>query len=139
MIQTATRNEPRLVQSFSREEVRRRTNRFANVLRSVLGLGKGDRLFILCDRAPEVDIGVAGAVKAGLEVRRLEPNIDAEDLRARLETGKANAVLTTRELFESKVEDSVPAIATLHHILIAGEPLESLLRSVPDEFQAETA
>ena len=116
----------------------RRINRFANVLRS-LGLGQGDRLFILCDDAPEADMGKAGALKAGLSVRPLQPDMDADQLRYQLEIGKANAVLTTRELFERKVEDSVPAIATLHHIFIAGEPLESLLRSVPDEFGAEAS
>ena len=124
---------------MSRDEVRRRTNRFANVLRSTLGLGKGDHLFILCERgSPELDIGMAGALKAGLAVQPLAPDLGADQLRAYLETGKANAVLTTRELFESKVEDSVPGIATLHHILIVGEPLESLMRTVPDEFGVET-
>jgi acyl-CoA synthetase (AMP-forming)/AMP-acid ligase II len=137
MSHAAPRSNPTPAQSMSPAEVRRRTNRFANVLRSVLGLGKGDRLFILCDRAPEVHIGTAGALKAGLEVRPLQPNMEADQLKLYLETGKANAVLTTREIFESKVEDSVPAIATLHHILIAGEPLEALMRSVPDEFVAE--
>ena len=116
----------------------RRINRFANVLRS-LGLGRGDRLFILCDDAPEAEMGKAGALKAGLYVRPLEPGLDADQLRAQLDIGKANAVLTTRALFESKVEDSVPGIATLHHVFIAGEPLESLLRGVPDEFGAEAS
>jgi acetyl-CoA synthetase len=122
----------------SREEARRRANRFGNVLGSVLGLGKGDRLFILCERgSPEVEMGMAGALKAGLAVRPLPPDIGADELRAYLEMEKANAVLTTRELFESKLEDSVPAIATLHHILITGEPLEALMSGVPDEFGAE--
>jgi acetyl-CoA synthetase len=124
------------IQALSRAETRRRTNRFANVLRSVLGLGKGDRLFILGGRGVDADVGVAGALKAGLEVRRLDPDLEADQLRVHLETGKANAVLTTREIFEGKVEDAVPAIATLHHVLIAGEPLEALMRSVPDEFDA---
>lgn len=139
MTHAATLGAPRPVRPMSGDEAHRRANRFANVLRSLLGLGKGDRLFILCDRAPEVEIARAGAAKAGVEVRVLAPDIGVDELRTRLETGKANAVLTTRELFESKVEDSVPAIATLHHILIAGEPLEALMRSVPDDFGAAIA
>ena len=139
MTPAATRSEPRYGRPMPDDEARRRTNRFANVLGSVLGLGKGDRLFILSDRRPDVEMAVAGASLVGLEVRVLGPGIAAEELRTRLETGRANAVLTTLELFESKVEDSVPAIATLHHVLIAGEQLEALMRSVPDEFGAEFA
>ena len=139
MSNVATISEPRPARPHSRDELRRRVNRVANVLRSLLGLGKGDRLFILCDRAQDVEMVRAGALAAGLEVYELRPDIGVDELGTRLEAGKANAVLTTRELFESKVEDSVPAIATLHHILIAGEPLEALLRSVPDELGAAIA
>jgi len=139
MSNVATISEPRPARPLSRDELRRRVNRVANVLRSLLGLGKGDRLFILCDRAQDVEMVRAGALAAGLEVCELRPDIGVDELGTRLEAGKANAVLTTRELFESKVEDSVPAIATLHHILIAGEPLEALLRSVPDELGAAIA
>ena len=139
MTPTTDSGAPRVPGFLSRDALRLRTHRFANVLRFQCGLGKGDRLFIVSDHAPDVEMGKAGASKAGLEVLVLDPGMDAEEIGARLETGKANAVLTTVELFERKVEDSVPAIATLHHILISGEPLEALMDRVPDEFGAELA
>ena len=139
MTPTTSSSAPRSAGGLSREEVRRRTNRFANVLRFQCGLGKGDRLFIVSDCAPDVEMAKAGASKAGLEVRVLATDMNADELRTRLASGKANAVLTTLELFESKVEDGVPGVATLHHILIAGEPLDALMDSVPDEFGAEMA
>ncbi len=139
MTPTTFSGAPRASATLSRDQVRLDANRFANVLRFQCGLGKGDRLFIVSDRATDIEMGKTGAAKAGLEVRVLGTDMDAEELQARLETGKANAVLTTLELFEEKVEDTVPAIATLHHILISGEPLEALMNSVPDEFGAEMA
>ena len=129
-----TAREARPIRPPRRDEALRRADRFANVLCSVLGLGDGDRLFIVSNRVPDVEMAKTGARIAGLEARVLRPDIDIDELQARLEAGRANAVLTTRELFEDKVEDCVPAISTLHHVLIAGEPLERLMRGVPDEF-----
>ena len=45
-------------------ELRRLTNRFANVLRG-LGVGKGDRVFALAGRIPELYIAALGTLKNG--------------------------------------------------------------------------
>ncbi|HET7730936.1 MAG TPA: AMP-binding protein [Usitatibacter sp.] len=119
------------------DDLRRETNRFANVLRDGLGVGKGDRLFILCEGTPDFYVGLLGALKAGLMVCPLPPSLDAEAVRQRLEVGRPHVVLTTRALFEQEVEDSVPRIASLHHILVTGEPLRRLMREAPDEFDAD--
>jgi len=124
---------------FTFEELRRRTNRFANALREGLGLARGDRIFVLCDRTPDLYVGVLGALKAGLVVCRLDPALEPQPVRARLETGQAKAVLTTKALFESKVEESVPALPLLHHVLVTGAPLEVLMGEASDEFEVEPA
>ncbi|MGZ5081624.1 MAG: acetate--CoA ligase [Usitatibacter sp.] len=118
-------------------ELRRLTNRFANVLRNGLGLAKGDRLFVLCERTPELYVGVLGALKAGLVVCPLFSAFGPEPVRMRLEIGQANAVLTTEAFFRRKVEKSVPSLPSLRHILITGEPLDLLMAEASDEFEAE--
>ncbi len=119
------------------EELRRRTNRFANVLREGCGLGKGDRIFVLCERTPELYVGVLGALKAGLVVSPLFSAFGPEPVRMRMQIGEAKAILTTKGFFERKVEAAVPSLDTLHHVLITGEPLELLMAEASDEFEAE--
>ena len=119
------------------DELRRRTNRFANVLRQGLGLAKGDRLFVLCERIPELYIGVLGALKAGLVVCPLFSAFGPEPVRMRLEIGQANAVLTTESFFHRKIEKSAPSLPWLHHVLITGESLDLLMAEASDEFEIE--
>ncbi|HVN29786.1 MAG TPA: AMP-binding protein, partial [Candidatus Binataceae bacterium] len=49
---------------FSYGDLRLLTNRFANVLRR-LGLAKGERVFLLAGRIPELYISALGTLKAG--------------------------------------------------------------------------
>ncbi|HUL55757.1 MAG TPA: AMP-binding protein, partial [Usitatibacter sp.] len=119
------------------EELRRRTNRFANVLRTGLGLEKGDRLFVLCERTPELYVGVLGALKAGLVVCPLFSAFGPDPVRMRLEIGQANAVLTTESFFHRKIEKSVPSLPSLRHVLVTGPPLDRLLAAASDEFAVE--
>ena len=62
------RNAPALELSYA--ELMRQTNRFANLLQS-LGLGQGDRLFILAGRIPALYIALLGALKNGMVVTPL--------------------------------------------------------------------
>ncbi|HTS85827.1 MAG TPA: acetate--CoA ligase [Usitatibacter sp.] len=118
-------------------ELRRRTNRFANALRNGLGLAKGDRLFVLCERTPELYVGVLGALKAGLVVCPLFSAFGPDPVRMRLEIGQANAVLTTESFFHRKIEKSVPSLPSLRHVLVTGPPLDRLLAAESDEFAVE--
>ena len=101
-------------------ELKRLTNRFANVLRK-LGMRKGDRLFILSGRIPELYIGALGALKAGVVVCPLFSAFGPDPIRMRLEIGAGNAVLTTEALYRRKLEKSVSSLPSLRHVLIAGE------------------
>ena len=118
-------------------ELRRRTNRFANALRNGLGLARGDRLFVLCERTPELYVGVLGALKAGLVVCPLFSAFGPDPVRMRLEIGQANAVLTTESFFHRKIEKSVPSLPSLRHVLVTGPPLDRLLAAESDEFAVE--
>jgi len=128
-------------------ELKQLTNRFANVLRK-LGLRKGDRLFVLSGRIPELYIGVLGGLKAGVVVCPLFSAFGPEPVRMRLAIGQGSAVLTTETLYRRKLEKSVPGLPALRHVLLAGESgattavpgtldLAGLMAEASDEFAVE--
>ncbi|HJW12689.1 MAG TPA: AMP-binding protein, partial [Albitalea sp.] len=51
-------------QNVSFKELQRQSNRFANGLRQ-LGVGKGDKVFVLAGRIPELYVAVLGGLKNG--------------------------------------------------------------------------
>ena len=133
--------------AFTYAELRRLTNRFANVLRK-LGMRKGERLFVLSGRIPELYIGVLGGLKAGVIVCPLFSAFGPDPVRMRLEIGQGNAVLTTETLFRRKLEKSVPSLPSLRHIVLAGESggstdvpgtldFQRLMAEASDEFAVE--
>ncbi len=67
---------------------RRLTNRFANTLRG-LGVGKGDHVFILAGRIPELYIAALGALKNGSVVSPLFSAFGPEPIRTRLDAGRS--------------------------------------------------
>ena len=107
--------------SLTYAELKRQTNRFANVLRG-LGLVRGDRLFVLCGRTPELYIGVLGALKAGLVVCPLFSAFGPDPVRMRLELGRGAVVLTTPSMYRRKLQASVASLPDLRHVLLADEP-----------------
>ena len=101
-------------------ELAARTNRFANVCER-LGLHRGDRVFVLTGRIPELYVAVLGALKHGNVVSPLFSAFGPEPIRQRLERGDGRVIVTTRLLYERKVAGIRAALPQLGHILIAGE------------------
>ena len=79
------------------------TNRFTNALNG-LGVGKGDRVFILLGRVPELYIAVLGALKAKCVASPLFSAFGPEPIATRLEIGDARVLVTTEALYRRKVE-----------------------------------
>ena len=130
--------------SLTYAELKRQTNRFANVL-TALGIVRGDRLFVLCGRSPELYIGVLGALKAGAIVCPLFSAFGPDPVRMRLELGRGNVVLTTASLYRRKLQKSAASLPDLRHVLLAAEPdgetgvpgtldLDALMAQASDEF-----
>ncbi|MBK9608255.1 MAG: acetate--CoA ligase [Betaproteobacteria bacterium] len=130
--------------SLTYAELKRQTNRFANVL-TTLGIVRGDRLFVLCGRSPELYIGVLGALKAGVIVCPLFSAFGPDPVRMRLELGRGNVVLTTASLYRRKLQKSAASLPDLRHVLLAAEPdgetgvpgtldLDALMAQASDEF-----
>jgi acetyl-CoA synthetase len=106
---------------FTFAELALATNRFANVLRS-LGVGKGDRVFILADRIPELYIAALGALKNGSVVSPLFSAFGPEPVRMRMQIGHGSVLVTTPSLYQRKVAPIRSALGDLRHVLLAGVP-----------------
>jgi acetyl-CoA synthetase len=98
-------------------ELDRLSNRFANVLTG-LGLQRGDRLFVLAPRLPDLYAGVLGALKAGVVVSPLFSAFGPEPIATRMNLGEGKELLTTRALYERKVVPVRSKIASLRKVLL---------------------
>lgn len=101
-------------------ELARRTNRFANVLRQ-LGVGKGDRMFVLAGRIPELYVAVLGALKNGSVVTPLFSAFGPEPIATRIGIGSGQVLVTTDELYRRKVRQCRGQLPSLRHILLVAE------------------
>jgi acetyl-CoA synthetase len=98
----------------------RLTNRFANVLKS-LGVGKGERLFLLSGRIPELYVSVLGSFKNGTVVSPLFSAFGPEPIATRIRLGEGAVLVTTELLYERKVAKIRGELPTLRHVLLVGE------------------
>ena len=123
------------------------TNRFANVLRG-LGIGRGDRVFVLAGRIPELYVAVLGALKNGSVVTPLFSAFGPEPIKTRLALGEAKVLVTTEALYRRKVAGIAAELPHLAHVLLVGEngtrtqvagtdDLATLMDRAADTFDAE--
>ncbi|MEU8617834.1 acetate--CoA ligase [Streptomyces sp. NPDC048623] len=93
------------------------SSRFAHVLES-LGVGRGERVFTLLGRRPELYATVLGALRARRVVCPLFTAFGPEPVALRMELGGARALVTTRELYERKVAPVRSRLPHLRHVLL---------------------
>ena len=115
------------------------SDRFAAVLRG-LGIGRGDRVFSLTGRIPELYVAVLGTFKNASVFCPLFSAFGPEPVRQRLALGSGRALVTTRALYRKKVAPVRATLPELRHVLLVdadGEPepgthdLAALLRDAP--------
>ncbi len=97
-------------------ELRDATNRFANLLGS-LGVAKGERVFALCGRIPELYVAALGTLKAGAVFCPLFSAFGPEPIEARLTLGDGRVLVTTAALYEKKMAPLRARLPGLRHIL----------------------
>ncbi|NDR54927.1 acetate--CoA ligase [Aliiruegeria sabulilitoris] len=97
-----------------------RTSRFANVLMAH-GLERGDSVFGLMGRVPELYVTALGTLKAGLIFTPLFSAFGPEPIRTRMEIGSAKALVTTESLYRRKIAKWCAEIPTLKLVLIVGD------------------
>jgi len=96
------------------------TNRFANVLKG-LGVTKGDRVYALAGRIPELYITALGALKNRSVFCPLFSAFGPEPIRARLAIGQAKVLVTTESLYLRKVAGLRASLPHLEQVLLVGE------------------
>ena len=113
-----SRQAPALELSYA--ELARQTSRFANVLQG-LGVGRGDRLFVLAGRIPELYIAVLGALKHGTVVTPMFSAFGPEPIATRIRLGSGAVLVTTDVLYRKKVRAMRAQLPTLRHVLLVAE------------------
>ena len=113
------------------------SGRFAGLLRS-LGVAKGDVVFVLCGRIPELYAAVLGTLKLGAIASPLFSAFGPEPLKTRINLGRGKVLVTTGALFERKVKKVLGEMPTLKHVLqVDSEGFARDLSSFPGNFQVE--
>jgi acetyl-CoA synthetase len=110
------------------------TNRFANVLRG-LDVGKGDRVFTLLGRVPELYVTVLGTLKNASVFCPLFSAFGPEPIRQRLDRGDGRVLVTTETLYRRKVAPILDALPKLEHVLLVGDHFDQLLAGASAEFE----
>ncbi|CAI4033870.1 Acetyl-coenzyme A synthetase [Nitrospira tepida] len=107
------------VEDYSYDLLHRLSNRFANVLRA-LDVEKGDRVYVLAGRIPELYIAALGTLKQGAVFCPLFSAFGPEPIRARMSIGGATALVTTEPLYQRKVAGLRNSLPDLRHVLLVG-------------------
>jgi acetyl-CoA synthetase len=120
------------VRDISYGELSVQTNRFANVLRA-LGVGKGERVFALAGRIPELYFAALGTLKGASVFCPLFSAFGPEPICQRLTRGDAKVLVTTERLFKSKIAALQSRLPALRSVLLADavDDLDDTVRSLP--------
>ncbi|HVB79363.1 MAG TPA: acetate--CoA ligase [Candidatus Binataceae bacterium] len=116
------------VRDFTYADLSALTNRFANVL-SRLGAGRGERVFLLAGRVPELYISALGTLKNGSVFCPLFSAFGPEPIRQRMSIGDGRVLVTTAMLYKRKVAELRASLPGLRQVLLIGAPEE--VRAIP--------
>jgi acetyl-CoA synthetase len=100
------------------------SNRFANALRE-LGIGKGDTVFALMPRVPELYVAALGTWKALALFCPLFSAFGPEPIRTRMTLGSARVLVTTATLYARKVAALRAELPTLEAVLLVDAPSDA--------------
>ena len=101
-------------------ELQRLSNRFANVLQQ-LSVTKGERVYALAGRIPQLYIAALGTLKNRSVFCPLFSALGPEPIRSRMAIGQAKVLVTTVSLYERKVAAIRESLSNLEHIILVGD------------------
>ncbi|MEO5337562.1 MAG: acetate--CoA ligase [Magnetospirillum sp. WYHS-4] len=121
------------VEDIGYADLAARTNRFANLLVS-LGVKKGERVFGLAGRVPELYVAALGSLKAGAVFCPLFSAFGPEPILTRLQLGEAKVLVTTEALYERKVAAIRNQVPSLERVIVIGADWDASLAAMSDTF-----
>lgn len=130
------------VKDFTYGDLQRQTARFANVL-NTLAITKGETVFTLAGRIPELYIAALGTLKQGAVFCPLFSVFGPEPIFQRLSRGDARVLVTTTLGFEKKIKQLLDRLPRLAYILLTDADqhkdkkvlsLPCLMQQVPEAF-----
>ncbi|MFH0709769.1 MAG: acetate--CoA ligase [Pseudomonadota bacterium] len=113
-------------------DLKKQSAKFANLLQS-LGISKGERIFTLSTRLPELYIAAIGILKNRSVLCPLFSQFGPEPIFQRMQRGDAKVLLTTKALFEKKVRPLMEQLNDLRYVLLidSQEDESERIRSLP--------
>jgi acetyl-CoA synthetase len=105
------------IRDFSYAVLRAQTNRFANAL-AERGISKGDRVFALLGRSPELYVAALGTLKNGSVFSPLFSAFGPEPIKARMTIGNAKALVTSEAFYRRKIEPWRKELMSLEHVFL---------------------
>ena len=108
-------------ETYTFNDMKRWTNKAANVLKDATDLQKGDRLFIFMPRSPELYFSLLGALKMGVIVGPLFEAFMEGAVYDRLADSEAVAIVTTPALLNRVPLDKLPLLKT---VFLVGDDIE---------------
>lgn len=105
---------------FSYQQLKNISNQFANVLKK-FGVNKGNRIFVLMDRTPDLYIAALGTWKNRCVFCPLFSAFGPEPIKTRILIGSGKVLVTTKKLFQKKIKNIRHELPTLSHIFIVDE------------------
>jgi acetyl-CoA synthetase len=100
-------------------DLRNLSNRCANVLQR-LGVTRGERVYVLAGRIPELYITALGTLKNRSVFCPLFSAFGPEPIRSRMAIGQAKVLVTTVSLYERKIATLRESLPNLKHIILVG-------------------
>ena len=127
--------------NISYRELRGASNRFANALRR-LGVARGDRVFTLLGRVPELHVAALGTWKCGAVFCPLFSAFGPEPVKARMQIAKPSVVITTSRHYIRKIKPIRDELPFLKHVILTdggegGVAFTSLVGAEGEEFSTE--
>jgi acetyl-CoA synthetase len=130
------------IRSMTYADLSAQSSRFANLLLR-LGVARGERVFALLGRVPELYVAAMGTLKNRSVFCPLFSAFGPEPVQSRLSLGDARVLVTTPQLYARKVAQQRGSLPGLRHVLLvhATPPLpegtldlDALLAAADDDF-----
>ncbi len=122
----------RSAKDFTYHDLQELSNRFANVL-TLLGVKKGEAVYALMERIPELYITALGTLKKTAVFCPLFSVFGPEPVFQRLSRGDAKVLVTTHDQYSKKIKPLLERLPSLRHVLLtdAEADLDPKVLSLP--------